>query len=310
MTSDDQRTGEGGGVVHRRNPGVDQARRLLSDWLPGVPFVVLVGVAVIGSVSWLTVESVRAPGGGWTMDAWSEVLRPGLNRSSIVNSLKLSVTVATICAVIGTPLAWHVAQLRSRRRRAATAVVNVAANFDGAPLAVALVATFGTIGFLRLLVRDLLHFELPVDLYGFWGLVGALCYFTVPLYVLFLLPAMSAVRPEWWEAAQTNSASRVQFWRFVGAPVLAPFVMAGWALSFAWAIGQFTIVYALIGTDSAFPVMTQRIGTFVLTAAATNSRYQRAAALSVLLIVITGAALLVYRLVARRYAQWLMVGAR
>ena len=50
-------------------------------------------------------------------------------------------------------------------------------------------------------------YNLDFSLYTFWGLVLAYTYFQLPLMVLITVPALSALRPEWKEAATNLGAS-------------------------------------------------------------------------------------------------------
>ena len=72
---------------------------------------------------------------------------------------------------------------------------------------------------------------------SFLGLLLAYVYTNVPLFVLLTVPAMNVIRGEWMEAAEICGATRRQFWRMVGIPVLTPFLAAGWLLIFTWSIG-------------------------------------------------------------------------
>jgi putative spermidine/putrescine transport system permease protein len=272
---------------------------VLLDWAPAIPFLAVCGVLLLGSAAWLVVRSLQDAAGGFTLDNWRDIFALRLNRTAILTSVRLALVVATLTALVGTPLSWFVAHLRARGRSVGLAVANVAANFGGAPLAFAFIATLGATGFLRLVAGDL-GLPLGLDLFGFWGYVLVYLYFHVPLFMLLVMPAMGALRPEWWEAAQTAAATRGQFWRLVGVPVLAPFVAAGWVLTFTWAAGQFTIAFALAGSQPKINLITLRIGSFLLSATSSGTRFQRAAAMSVLLIVIAGGALVVYRALARR----------
>src|SRR5262249_48805462 len=136
------------------------------------------------------------------------------------------------------------------------------------------------------------------------GLVLVYLYFHVPLFVLLNLPAMGAVTDEMWEAAAVAGASTRRFWWRVGLPVLAPFLLAGWILMFVSAIGTYAVPLALLGTDGPLDLMTRRIGALVQTIGTTN-RFERAACLSLLLIVLSVAALWVYQYLLRRAARWL-----
>lgn len=298
-----------GGARRQLGRGGRRLPSWVADWLPVVPFLAFVGVLLAGSALWLVRSSFGGPEGGWTLQPWRDVFGIRLNRSAIVTSVELSAAVATICALLGTPLAWFVAALARRGRTAAQALLNVVSNFGGASLAIAMITTLGSVGFLRLLVQDWLGRDLPLDLFSFWGLVVTYTYFTLPLYVLLLLPAMGAVRPEWWEAVQVASGTRWDFWRRVGGPVLSPFVLAGWVLSFAWSIGQFSVPFALLGETPSTQLITIRLGNFLFSATGGTNRFNRAAALGVLLMVFAGVALATYRALAARMLKRLGAAA-
>lgn len=287
-----------------KTPTYTVARRVgraLADWAPVVPFVLCAGGLLIGAGVWLVVKSFEGVGGGWSVAAWGDIFQPGLNRSAILETLELGLVVAAACTGLGLPLAWYVANLARRGRSVATSIATVAANFGGASLAIAMISTFGAVGFVTLLAQDWFGIGPPLfDLFGFWGLVAVYVYFNLPLYVLLVLPAMSALRPEWWEAVQTSAGTRRDYWRSVGGPVLFPFALAGFVLIFAWAAGQFSVPFALLGEAADQPLMTLRLGDFLFSATGGTNRFQRAAAMSVLLIAFSVVALAVYRALATR----------
>ena len=285
-----------------------EKRRAIRDWAPAIPFFLIAGGVLIGSAVWLIRASFAGIDGGWTIQPWADILGQELTRKGIANSLGLSAWVATICTVIGTPLAYYIAHLARRGRTAAQGLLNVVTNFGGASLAIAMVATLGAVGFVRLLARDWLSTEITLNLFSFQGLIVTYLYFILPLYVLLVLPAMAAIKPEWWEAVQTAAGSRWDFWRKVGGPVMFPFVLSGWVLTFAWSIGQFSVPFALLGEVSTTPLITTRLGNFLFSATGGTNRFQRAAALAVLLMVISAVALLVYRAVANRMLSRLEAG--
>mgnify|MGYP000080994394 CR=1 FL=1 len=70
--------------------------------------------------------------------------------------------------------------------------------------------------------------------------------------ILDVAKAMGAIRDDWWEAAQVSSATRTQFWRRVGVPVLTPFIGAGWLLIFTWSIGIYFLAALVVAAGLAF----------------------------------------------------------
>ncbi|MCI0678541.1 MAG: ABC transporter permease [Actinobacteria bacterium] len=277
-----------------------RTRRALYDWAPAIPFFLMAGGVLIGSAVWLVRSSFAGIDGGWTIQPWRDIFGQELTRKTFGTSLGLSTWVATICTVVGTPLAFYVANLARQGRAAAQGLLNVVTNFGGASLAIAMVATLGALGFVRLLVQNWFGADLALDLFSFWGLIVTYLYFILPLYVLLILPAMAALKPEWWEAVQTAAGSRWDFWRRVGGPVMFPFVLSSWVLTFTWAIGQFSVPWALLGETTNTPLITTRLGNFLFSATGGTNRFQKAAALAVLIMLVSAVALLVYRAIANR----------
>ncbi|MCV7154376.1 ABC transporter permease subunit [Mycolicibacterium pyrenivorans] len=275
-------------------------RTVIAQWAPAIPFLVTAGGVLIAAGIWLIRTSFAGPDGGWTLQPWRDIFAQQITREAMVRSLGLSATVATVCLAVGSVLAYHVSGLARRGRAAAQALLNVAANFGGASLAIAMVSTLGAVGFVQLLVQDWFGRTLGFDLYSFWGLVVTYLYFLLPLYVLLVLPAMSVLRPEWWEAVQAAGGTRWHYWRRVGLPVLSPFLLSGWVLTFAWSLGQFSVPYALLGETTTTSLITTRLGNFLFSATGGTNRFERAAALAVLLMVISALALVLYRLIATR----------
>jgi putative spermidine/putrescine transport system permease protein len=274
----------------------------LSDWVVTAPFVLTVGVLLVGPAVNLVLDSLRSSS-GFTLGNWADIFRLALTRQAIVSSVLLSVLVASLSTVIGGLLAWCISRLGLRGRSLGVAAMNVAANMSATTLVFGFTAAFGGAGFATLLLRQLWPAVPTLDLYGPTGLVFVYLYFHVPLFVLLTLPAMGAVSEQLWEAATVCGAAPTFFWRRVGVPVLLPFLLAGWMLMFAWAIGQYGVPLSLLGTSEAVPLMTLRIGALIQTAGTTN-RFERAACLSVLLVVLSVVALWLYAAALRRAARW------
>lgn len=281
--------------------GRRRATRLLADWLPLVPFLATVGALLIGAAGLLVVTSLRdATTGEWSLQAWQAIFQPGRTHlGAITSSLRVSLWTCTICVLIGTPLAWYVHALARRGRAVAIAITNTAANFGGVSLAVSFIITLGTGGVITKLLGGA-GVEVGSWLFSQGGLVLVFCYFTIPLYVLLVLPAMGAVKDVWWEAVQVAAGTRRHYWRYVGIPVLAPFCFGGWALTFAWSMGQYAVVVALKSTVAQWHVMTERIGNMITTGSVFGDQSQQAAAYAVLLMCCSAAALVTYLLLSRR----------
>jgi len=191
------------------------------------------------------------------------------------------------------------------RRAASFGVLNVSAHFGGIGLAFAFIATLGAFGMITQILQGIGLPFVPPARDSFAALVITYEHANIPLYVLLLVPAMAMLRDEWSEAAETASATRAQFWRRIGLPVLLPFIGAGFVLSFMWTIGIYGIAYALAGQSAAIPIqlITLQIGQALSDDAIRGP--ERAAVLSLVLICFALASLFLYRWLLRRGLRWL-----
>src|SRR5262249_14494454 len=193
----------------------------------------------------------------------------------------------------------------SRRRGALwLASIMVGSSFGGMGFAFACPATRGRVGMVTLALQAIgIAFDPPRSS-SFEALLLAYLYTNIPLFVLLTIPAMGVLRDDWWEAAQTASATRWQFWRRIGLPVLLPFLAGGWVLIFTWSIGIYGIAYGLAGQSggTAVHLITLQIGTALQSDILLGPA--RAGILAVVLMALATASLLVYRRLLRRGLRW------
>lgn len=278
--------------------------RWLSDWSLALPIIVVaVLMLLVPCVVMLRQSFADSTGSGFTLSNWIGVFGSKNMRSAMANSLMLGFTVASIAFVVGAPLAWIVSRMTLTNRALHLGILNVATNFSGIGLGFAFVAALGTYGMVTLSLQALGLPLSPPAPNTFWGLVIAYEYSNVPLFVLLTLPAMSLLREEWWEAAQACSASRMQFWRRIGWPVLRPFLLASWLLIFTWSVGMYGVPVALLGTSpTAFRLVTVEMSQSMLGSLFGS---QRMPVLAVSLMLLAAVSLTLYRIIVRRGTRWL-----
>lgn len=224
----------------------------------------------------------------------------GAYATGLTGSVKLSVVSALLATVLGALIAQAV--VGSRRpalRKAVVAACGVLANFSGAPLAFAFIATLGTTGTVtRLLSLQSTGFSL----YTFTGLVLAYLYFMVPLMVVTLLPALDGLRTQWQEAAASCGATRGQYWRHVAIPVLTPSLLGGAVLMFGTAFASHATAAVMVG--SSVPLITLQIAN-ALNGNVLVGQENLALAMSLNMVVIALLVMAVQIPLQRRSARWL-----
>ncbi len=274
------------------------------DWLPALPLILLALALLIVPTVMVVIQSLRDDTGAWTLQVWTETLQRRGDQRAIATSFGLGVVCATISMLVGAPVAWFLARATTAMRASWLSLLNVGANFSGIGLAFGFTASLGTYGMVTLLLQGAGIAFMPPSPASFLGLAIGYVYSNVPLFVLLTLPAMGVVQRDSMEAASVLGASRLEFWRFIGLPVLAPFFAAGWLLIFTWSIGIYGLAYALAGNaaTSQLRLMTLQIGVALNSAA---SSQERAAVMATLLLLIATVSLMVYRLAVRKAVQWL-----
>ncbi|MFG2137060.1 ABC transporter permease [Streptomyces sp. NPDC048650] len=225
-------------------------------------------------------------------------------KGSYATGLGGSVQLSLICALLATLFGTLVAQavVSSRRpalRRAVVAASGVLANFSGAPLAFAFVATLGTTG---TLTRLLSLGDTGFTLYSTAGLVLAYLYFMIPLMVVTVLPALDGLRTQWQEAAASCGATRGQFWRHIGLPVLLPSLLGGAVLLFGTAFASHATAAVMVG--SSVPLITVQISN-ALAGNVLVGQENLALAMSLNMVVIALLVMAVQIPLQRRSARWL-----
>lgn len=230
---------------------VPPRRRFTWTWLGLAPFFLFAILFLFLPSASLFIDSFRNQQGQFTLDnLW------GLARSPIPESYWLSIRISAATAIGGGILGFLVAyaltvgNLPRWLRMWTLTFAGVASNFAGVPLAFAFVSTLGRTGFVTVLLRDYLGWNIyshGFNLYSFLGLSLTYMFFQFPLMLLIMVPAIEGLKPQWREAAENLGASAVQYWTRVGLPILMPSILGTILLLFGNAFGAYATAYALTG---------------------------------------------------------------
>ena len=172
-----------------------------------------------------------------------------------LSAYKNSIEVSLVTAVAGGLLGFLIAYAAIRDgtpkvvRSALTTFSGVAANFAGIPLAFAFIATLGTIGIVTQWLTSIgvNPYDHGFNLFSKTGVEITYLYFQIPLMILVISPAIDGLRSEWREASANLGASQLQFWRYVGVPVLMPSLLGTMVLLFGNSFSAYATAYGLTG---------------------------------------------------------------
>lgn len=283
---------------------VRTSRRRRARWPAVLPFFAFLAVCFGIPAGTMAVGAftVTDPDTGATRYGLANVTDSltGVYATGLAGSVKLSLFSALLATVLGTLIGQAVvASRRPGLRRLVVSACGVLANFSGAPLAFAFIATLGTTG---VVTRMLDLQSTGFSLYTFTGLVLAYLYFMIPLMVVAVLPALDGVRTQWQEAAASCGATRGQFWRHIGIPVLLPSLLGGAVLMFGTAFASHAT--AAVMTGSSVPLITIQISN-ALNGNVLVGQENLALAMSLNMVVIALLVMAVQIPLQRRSARWL-----
>jgi putative spermidine/putrescine transport system permease protein len=252
--------------------------------------------------------------GGYTFHNVAEIVRTANLRDSFWASIRISAVTAVLGGLLGLLIAY--AAIRKGTpgwvRSAFGTFSGVAANFGGIPLAFAFIATLGTIGIVTQLINNVFGINLYDHGFAIWyaggkghGLLNGVelvyLYFQIPLMILVIAPAIDGLRAEWSEASSNLGASRFQYWRHIGMPVLMPSILGAVILLFGNAFAAYATAYALT-SGTGLPLVPILIGNDLSGNVYTNPHEGQALAFGMFFVL--AAMMLFYIPLQRRASRW------
>nr|WP_216902793.1 sulfate ABC transporter permease subunit CysT [Nocardia alni] len=262
------------------------------SWLRVTGSVGPLGIAI--AVLWLSVIvllplaalTFHAFGDGWS-SFWSAVSAPAALTALRV-TVFVSVVVALINVVMGTLVAWVLVRDDFPGKGIVNGLIDLPFALPTIVASIVLLSLYGP------------DSPIGVHLYATQpALVVALAFVTLPFVVRSVQPVLIEADREVEQAAVSLGADSWTTFRRIILPTLAPAILSGGGLAFARAIGEYGSV-VLIGGD--IPRHTQVASQYIQQQIEVD-RPANAAAVSVILLVISFATLLVLRLFAGRSAR-------
>lgn len=181
-------------------------------------------------------------------------LGPLLTRPVVAKALGLSLIVSLaallLALLLGFPIAWLLARNEFPGRRLVRALVTLPMVLPPVVAGVALLTVFGRRGLLGPLLSSL-GIELA---FTTAGAVLAATFVAAPFLIITLEAALDRVDPRLEDAAATLGATRMRILWTVTLPAIWPSLLAGMALCWARALGEFGATITFAGN---FPGRTQ-----------------------------------------------------
>jgi iron(III) transport system permease protein len=214
--------------------------------------------------------------------------------------------VATIAALIGTPLAWLIARTDMPARNGLRALITAAfvtPSFIGAEAWILLAAPNS--GWINRAIASFTHADHgPLNIFSLGGAIFVMALYNVPYTFTFVAGGLELISVELEDASSTLGASAWRTMRKVTLPLVMPAIVAGFIMSFLEALAEFgTPAFLLI------PARTQVVTTQLYLFFQFPVRTELAAAYAMPLIGVTlGLLLLQRRILGRR--KFTVVGGK
>jgi sulfate transport system permease protein len=277
-------------IAHELTPPAGGGKRLGRNKLVNNGTSLRVGVSVV----WLSVIVLlplaaiiwQSIGGGW--DAFWLAVTSNAALESFRVTLTISAGVTVVNMFFGLLIAWVLVRDEFVGKRFVDVLIDLPFALPTIVASLVLLALYGN--------------HSPVGLHlqhTSWGVGIALAFVTLPFVVRAVQPVLLEIDHETEEAAASLGANNATIFTTVVLPSLTPVLLTGAGLTFARAIGEFGSV-VLIG--GAVPGKTEVSSQWIRTLIENDDRIG-AAAISIVLLLISFVVLFVLRTVGSRAAK-------
>jgi ABC-type spermidine/putrescine transport system permease subunit I len=252
-----------------------------------VPLVIVALLFIIYPLVKLGIDSFTAGDGGFSN--YAAAFESDAIRNSLVSTLAMSVVVTILCLVLGGSLAWALTKARKPIHKGLLWTAVLLPFWMGVVVkSYAWAVLLAKNGLINSVLVGLGMTDQPLTLlYTPLAVVLGMTYTMLPYAVLAMYPTMAGFDQELLNSATVLGSSRTGAMCKVWLPMVRPGIVAGGAIVFAISIG-FYITPVLLG-GAQTPFMATVIGDDIFA----YFNYPRAAASSVILLVIALAVLIV-----------------
>lgn len=176
------------------------------------------------------VNSLRAPGGGYSIQAYDYVF--GSFQSNLVRSVELTLLTIILNLMISIPAAYAIVRYALPAKGLLLSILNLSLYTPGAVMGLSLLITY----------TYLFHIQK-----GLFGLLVAYVVGTFPLTLVPIIVALRDLPTVYEEAAKTLGARRMQCFFRIELPLLGPGISAGILLTFVIVFNEFVVTLFIAG---------------------------------------------------------------
>ncbi len=252
-------------------------------------FPPLLAIALAVALSFLTLPIVAI-----FVDSGPADLLASLDDAAAIDALTLSLWTSTVAlaliVVVGTPAAYLLATRRFRARNVLITLIELPLVLPPAVAGIGLLAALGPNGLFGHVLEDAGIRVVLTTL----SVILALTFVAAPFYLRQAEAAFSALDRSWLDASRTLGAGEATTFARVAIPAALPGLIAGMALAWGRALGEFGATLMFAGS---FRGVTQTVPLAIYERFATD--FTAALGLSAVLVAVSAAILMTVKLATR-----------
>jgi len=278
-------------------------RLLQKDWTPylifALPLLFLV-LFLFWPLATTVLRALSGPGfdidlGNLSLENFNRFVTSPMYQRSLRNSFVVSISSVVFASLIGLPMGYFVARVKMPFKNLFLSIGILPIIMPSFIGAFSWVILLGRQGIIRHFLNQIfMPFGIVIpSIYGLWGIIFAMSLTYFPFVFLLSYGAFSAANPMLEEAAMMMGARRPRIMRTITLPLVIPSLGAGAILVFIRSMGNYGIPAILGGDQYVLPTLTYfRVTGFW--------DLNSAAAIAMVSVAITGAALLLQKYVISR----------
>ena len=260
-------------------------KKFLSNSYIVLLLVMLYAPIIIIAIFSFTDSKVLGNWTGFSVDLYTSLFSGGVSGrliDAIKNTFLIALVAATVSTLLGTVAAIGINDLRYRKRRAINFVNNIPILNPDIITGISLFLLFVSMGITQ----------------GYTTVILAHIAFCTPYVVLSVMPRLTQMNPNIYEAALDLGATPMQAMRRVIIPEIRPGMISGFILAFTLSIDDFAVTIFTNGTDGL-----ETLSTFIYADARKGGLTPELRALSTIILVVVLLLLIIVNYRAHRQAK-------
>jgi len=251
-----------------------------------VPFFILApGLILLILFLVLPLVSIIFPtffDGGFTLKSYSSFFMDEYNFSIFWRTLKISLIVTFVCAVLGVPTAYYISKSSKKWRSLLMALTLFPLLTNSVVRSFAWITILGQDGIINNALLNIGLIDKPLTLlYTEFAIVIGSVYLFLPLMVITLVGILENIDTELMEAAETLGANRLLAFVKVVLPLSVPGIIVGSILVFTGTMTAYTTPQLLGGNRNIM------LATFLYQSATALGNWEAASVIALIMIAAT-----------------------